>query len=180
MANHVTNTIEIEYDRADKKTEEILERLVNLRANEEELSVLYENPQNTRTWWENNIGAKWAYVDDWEGPVGGYCRVGIVSAWSQVTEFIEHLNEITEFSCDITHQYLDETPNFGGYAIYEKGTVVSEFDEPDMWDRIEKEADIRKKEENLVFEDEYEERDWMWDWMWDFAHDIVDPEVDDV
>lgn len=176
MANHVTNILEIEYDPSDTETERILQKLIDLEEDGRDLSEMYESSENTRTWWENNIGAKWAYVEDWDGPKDGYCRVNIVSAWAQVTEFVEHLNEITQFSCDITHQYLDEMPNFGGYAVYKKGTIVKEFDEPDMWARIEEESELRMKEENLSFDDDREEHDWRWDWMWDFAYGMIEPE----
>ena len=175
MANQVTNIIEIFYGKNDTHVTEVLEKLADLYDKEKGLNEMYESSEDTRAWWENNIGAKWAYIEDMEGPEDGWCRINIVSAWSQVTEFVEHLNELMEFSAKVTHQYLDEMPNFGGYVIYENGTIVEEFDEPDMWGRIEEESELRKKEENLTFADDHEENDWRWDWMWDYAYGMIEP-----
>ena len=178
MANHVTNIIEIEYDANDNEVTEILEKLISLFDEDTPLTEMYEEHQDTRTWWEQNIGAKWAYIEDFEGPDNGYCRVNIVSAWAQVTEFVEHLNELMGFTGKVTHQYMDEMPNFGGYNIYENGTVVKEFEIPDLYEKIEEEAEVRKASENLVFEDRHEENDWMWNWMWDYAYEMIEPEED--
>lgn len=178
MANNVTNIIEIEYDKDDDHITEVLDKLVSLMDEDEPLTEMYEESENTRAWWENNIGAKWAYIEDYEGPMDGYCRINIVSAWTQVTEFVEHLNELMEFSGKVTHQYMDEMPNFGGYAIYENGTIVKEMDIPDLFERIEEEANIRKAAENILFESVHEENDWMWDWMWDYAYSMIEPEED--
>jgi len=178
MANHVTNIIEIEYDKNDTQVTEILEKLLDLWEEDEPLTEMYEKSENTRTWWEQNIGAKWAYIEDFEGPFDGYCRVNMISAWAQVTEFVEHLNELMGFTGKVTHQYMDEMPNFGGYTIYENGTVVKELNIPDLFEKIEEEAEIRKASENLVFEAHHEENEWMWDWMWDFAYEMIEPEED--
>lgn len=176
MANHVNNTIEIYYDKNDDNTTQILQKLAALYEEDKGLESMYENSEETRSWWENKIGAKWAYIEDMEGPEDGWCRINIVSAWHQVTEFVEHLNELMQFSGKVTHQYIDEMPNFAGYTIYENGTVVKEYDEPEMWERIEEEAEIRKKAENLTFDNEHEENDWRWNWMWDFVYELVEPE----
>ena len=86
------------------------------------------------------------------------------------------MNELMGFTGKVTHQYMDEMPNFGGYTLYENGTVVKELNIPDLFEKIEEEAEIRKASENLMFQDVHEENDWMWDWMWDFAYEMIEPE----
>ena len=66
MANHVSNTIEIWYDKNNESYNEFCKRIENLENNA--ITVLFdeynEDEHNTRTWWEDNIGAKWAYAED--------------------------------------------------------------------------------------------------------------------
>ena len=177
MANNVQNIIEIEY--SDPVLREFFEKIGKIHENDASLSDLYEGVEDTREWWENNIGAKWAYIEDFELDES-WCRIVLVSAWAPLDHFVKFIDEQTYYRCRITFQYIDEMPNFAGYSIIENGEQVQELDIPDMWELIEEEKQIRLKAENPVFTEDYEERDWMWDWMWDFVYETIDPETSDV
>ena len=177
MANNVQNIIEIEY--GDPVLREFFEKIGAIFDKDTSLSDLYEGVQDTREWWENNIGAKWAYIEDFELDES-WCRIVLVSAWSPLDHFVKFIDEQTYHRCRITFQYIDEMPNFAGYYIMENGEQVKELDIPDMWEVIEEEKEIRLKAERPVFTEGYEERDWLWDWMWDFVYETIDPETSDV
>jgi len=174
MANNVQNIIEIEH-KGDGRVDEFLQKIQSLFERDGSISDLFSSSEDTRQWWENAIGAKWAYIEDFELHEN-YCRLTMVSAWSPLEPFVEYIDDQTGNSAKITFQYIDEMPNFAGYTIRDRGDIIEEKDFPDMWDMIDEEADIRKKAENLTFSDESTENDWKWDWMWDFVYDTVDPE----
>ena len=170
MANNVQNIIEITF----------FEKIEKIFKDDESICKLYEgNAEDTRDWWEKHIGAKWAYIEDFELQKD-YCRIILVSAWSSLDPFVEYIDEKTGHTCNITFQYIDEMPNFAGYNIREGGKIIEEKDIPDMWELIKEEAEIRKKEENVVFTEELSEDEWRWEWMWDFIYDTVDPEMNNV
>ena len=178
MANNVQNVIEIRYN-GDPVLREFFEKIGDIHKNDTSLSDLYKKSKDTREWWENNVGAKWAYIEDFELDES-WCRIVLVSAWSPLDHFVKFIDEQTYHQCRITFQYIDEMPNFAGYYIIENGDQVKELDIPDMWELIDEEKEIRLKAESPVFTEDYEERDWKWDWMWDFVYDTIDPETSDV
>ena len=175
MANNVQNIIEIKYD-GQEYIKSFLEKIGSIHTKDEALDTLYDDSENTRSWWEDNIGAKWAYIEDFEYDDTS-ATLTIVSAWSQVTPFVEYLDNQTNNETSIKFTYIDEMPNFIGYMNYENGEVIHEYEEMDMWSVIEKEAKVRAKKENKNFQDEDEERDWMWDWMWEFVHETISENV---
>ena len=109
MANNVQNIIEIEY--GDPVLREFFEKIGKIHENNTSLSDLYDGVQDTREWWENNIGAKWAYIEDFELDEN-WCRIVLVSAWSPLDHFVKFIDEQTYHRCRITFQYIDEMPNF--------------------------------------------------------------------
>ena len=179
MANNVDNIIEVYFDKNDQNAIDFLTKLYECREKDQPLSSLYDQKGHIddRTWWEDNIGAKWAYINDLDTPPeDGFFYVNITSAWGQVTPFVEHISEMLDHKCKITHQYIDEMPNFAGCNIYDQGEMVYEVLDWEMHETIESEALIREKAENLHFDSETEREDWIWNWKWEFVQDFVDPD----
>jgi|DEB0MinimDraft_4_1074332.scaffolds.fasta_scaffold00967_8 hypothetical protein len=175
MANHVTNIIMIEYPESQK--EKILDIYESMKS--ELFTEIYEpvedHIQDTRSWWEQNIGAKWVRLQDIEEPEEGSFMINLESAWSEVGPLVERIDAITNNECRIVHQFIDEMPNFFGCRVYEDGSMEEMVD----WDgneTIENEAMIREKAENLTFDSDYDRDDWIWNWKWDFVHEAIDPE----
>lgn len=179
MANHVDNIIEVFYDKDDENAIQFLTKLYECREKDLPLSSLYDQKSyvDDRGWWENNIGAKWAYINDLDRPPeDGFFYVNITSAWSSVAPFVDHISEMLNHNCRITHQYIDEMPNFAGCKIIDKGKVTYHLDDDEVYETIEAEAKIREKAESLHFDSEEERDDWIWNWKWDFVHELVDPD----
>ena len=101
MANHVTNIIVIEYPESQK--EKILDIYESMKS--ELFTEIYEpvdeNLQNTRSWWEQNIGAKWVRLQDIEEPEEGSFMINLESAWSEVGPLVERIDTITEMSVEL-------------------------------------------------------------------------------
>jgi len=74
------------------------------------------------------------------------------------------------------HTYIDEMPNFAGCYVLVEGEMVYEFDDQDLTETLNEEAQVRMNEQNIEFETEDEFYDWMWDWKWDYVHDLIEPE----
>ena len=178
MANNVQNIIEITY-KPNPVVYKFFEKIGNILKNNESLSNLYEGNEDTRDWWEENVGAKWAYIEDFDLDED-YCRITLVSAWSPIESFVEFIDKSTGNVAHICFQYIDEMPNFAGYNIRKNGKIIEEKDVPDMWELIDEEAEVRKIKENVVFNENFTESDWKWDWMWDFVYDTIDPELNNV
>jgi len=172
MANNVQNTINIEHG-GQEYIKSFIEKIRNIKRNNDSIHLLYEDSEETREWWETNIGAKWAYIEDFTYD-DTTAEITIVSAWSAVTPFVEFINEQTNNETTINFTYVDEMPNFLGRITYEKGDIVDEYDEPDMWSLIEEESDLRMKREDKTFSTESDKTDWMWDWMWDFVYETLE------
>lgn len=177
MANNVDNIIEVFYDQNDQNAVDFLTRLYECKDKDLSISTLYESSEDNRSWWEENIGAKWAYINDVDQPPeDGFFYINITSAWSQISEFVNHISKSLNDKCKITHQYIDEFPNFAGCCIIDNGSVTYSKEDPDMIETIYDEANKRQAKERLTFGSEEAREDWIWDWKWDFIHDFVDPD----
>ncbi len=176
MANNVDNIIEIFFDSKDQNAIEFLNKIYDL-GKDGDISSLFEEPGTDRAWWEKNIGAKWAYVNDVDSPPeNGFFYVNITSAWGPVLDLVNHISNCLDNRCRIEHQYIDEMPNFAGCRIIKDGDVVYDFSDEDLHETLEKEKKIRMLAESRSFESEQEEGDWFWDWKWEYVHDLVDPD----
>jgi len=172
MANNVQNIIEISYNGEDH-IRSFFEKIENIKRNNDSIDLLYEESEETRDWWERNIGAKWAYIEDFYFDESS-ATLTIVSAWAEVAPLVRFIDEQTNKETKIHFTYIDEMPNFIGRVTYENGEIVDKYEEMDMWTVIEEEAAIREKAENKNFADGGERNDWLWDWMWDFVYETLD------
>lgn len=180
MANHVDNIIEIHYDKNDENAQKFLQSIYDLGMNsydnESSLSDVFENPENTIAWWSDNIGAKWAYINDLDAPPeDGFFYVNITSAWSEVRPFVNYISERLNHKCKITLQFIDEMPNFIGCLVMNNGDIEYDYYEEEIDDLIQQEKEIRMIAENKSFESDDEMDDWVWDWKWEYIHDMIEP-----
>jgi hypothetical protein len=167
MANHVVNIITIRFS-SDKR--DTVNNIIHTLRELEVIHSLYENGEDTYSWYSENVGAKWARLNDEPECDDTEAYINIESAWAEVTGFVKHLCSLIG-ECEISHSYMDEMPNFGGTRRYVNGEMVAENHIDDMWSVIEKESDRLIAEQNLSFDSEYDLNDWRWDWMWDFAYE---------
>jgi len=179
MANNVSNTIEIRYDKTNEEMNAFCKKVQETYENNRPLTDIFdtyiEETCNTRIWWEDNIGAKWAYFEDsYYDP--GLLEFHIQSAWGEVRPLVEYISSMLNNECSIMHTYIDEMPNFAGCYVLVEGEMVYEFDDQDLTETLNEEAQVRMNEQNIEFETEDEFYDWMWDWKWDYVHDLIEPE----
>lgn len=129
MANHV-NTLVYFQEISDAGKARLAELYARIRKDDEsrewfgdmfvdgqEDSPTYEQTE-TYDWMINNVGSKWAYVEDCEEEM-----LRVLSAWSAPLDGIEWLSqEIGKVDPNvIIHvQYEDEMPNFVGCAVYDR------------------------------------------------------------
>lgn len=169
MANEVSNILDITFpEEMRNRVEEIMDRI-----NEEDnLHCVYDNVEMTRDWYENNIGAKWARLNDAASVDYGSAYLNVGSAWHEISGFVKRFNELTDNQCTIRHEFVDEAPLFAGVRVYEKGEMIHE----DVYENLEEmlEEETKKRSKGKTFESEEEKREWMWDWMWDYVYGLVE------
>ena len=169
MANEVSNILKISFpiDMTDHVAE-----IIGKIQQEKNLHCVYDDFENTRDWYERRIGGKWAQLNDQCEVIEGEAYMNIGSAWSPIDPFVEHFNSLTDNKCTITHEFVDESPNFCGVRVWENGEVVYENVYDDLHSILEEEASKRSK--GMTFEDDHEYFDWMWGWQWDYIHNLMD------
>lgn len=172
MANHVTNIITILFSSSKR---DIVNNIIETIEENDSIHCLYENWSENYSWYSENIGAKWARLNDESWCEDNEAYINIESAWSEVGAFIDHLCSLIG-DCEIEHRFMDEMPNFGGTRKYINGVMIAENYVGDLWDEIEKESDRLMAENNLSFDDENDLNDWRWEWMWDFAWERIELE----
>jgi hypothetical protein len=172
MANHVTNLISIRFS-SDKR--DIVNNIIETIKEKEFIHCLYENGNDSYSWYSENVGAKWARLNDEPWCDENEAEINIESAWAEVDPFVQHLCSLIG-DCVIEYSFMDEMPNFGGTRKYENGELVAENHIEDMWGEIERETDRLLAEQNLSFEDEHVRNDWRWEWMWEFAYEKIELE----
>lgn len=129
MANHVNTYVQFENlsEAGAQRLQELYSRIKDswmgdLWVDGAEGSPTEEETQ-TYNWMVNNVGAKWAHIEDMDE--SGFL---IMSAWSVPISGIEwifdRIAEVDkEFTATVT--YEDEMPNFAGAAFY---TAEGQFD----------------------------------------------------
>ena len=104
MANVIVNNIQVNFDPS---VSDVAKQIVEMFDVEDQfesapLSGLYENSEPTREWWENNVGAKWARIQDMDLDLeSGELTLNIESAWSEVDPFVHRLMEMFNNECVI-------------------------------------------------------------------------------
>lgn len=181
MANHVTQSVELDSNEAGQK---IWDKFIAVLkenqdperswASETSLHVLYEDaPENlTREWMCDNIGAKWAFVEDYDESF-----IRVQSAWSPVSEFAEMLAaKIGEVDPNVKIKliYEDEFYNFVGVAIFNKDGMES--DEGAEYDEIIERLRNNVSELGELWDED--ECDWTdEDAAQDLIHEYIHDEV---
>ena len=131
MANHVHNHISVQGNEAAlAKFKELFDRV-----EDDNLDDIFEEKCPDDNWYDwriNNIGAKWATVEDVDVD---YAIV--VSAWSAVIQACEYISkQLFEIDPDhiITLSAEDEMPNWFGVYIFAEGELYdhTEWD----WDEL--------------------------------------------
>ena len=186
MANHVQNSITVSTNEAGQavwnKLIAILDEAKDPNAGwgmEVSLHNLFEERPNddelTRDWMCDNVGAKWAYAQDWDESF-----LNVQSAWSPVAQFAEYVSaQISAVDPDaiLTMTYEDEFYNFVGVARFEHGEEVFdshiEYDEllerlrnnvselAELWDEDEEDWTDEDAAQDLISEYIHDEV-WMW------------------
>jgi hypothetical protein len=143
MANHVKNNIRIV---GNEKVKETVEKYLDAL---EELSyadtggfakIFYKNPEigegggTMNTWANNNIGSKWAYMDE----IIDDMEFQVTSAWYPTKEFTLHLyNLLVEIDPNVAveNRFEDETYDPVGCILVYKNQVFmdedTDFEYPD-------------------------------------------------
>lgn len=190
MANHVMSTITV-----INATSDVIEFISSLFTKEEgsysydiDLTKLYENTDgsDTRSWYIDNIGAKWMTIDD----VGGD-YFNTVTAWSAPIDFFEALcTKLQEIQSDVqvTMTYEDEMPNFVGASVYDGD--LDEFDNTELdsedylsvlgvsypdEEEIAEERDLDLENDyDEIEEIRYEMQEEFWTKLHEFQSDFID------
>lgn len=162
MANHIINTITV---RFSKEQEEIAENILQILAETDNIANLYESPEFSRGWFENHIGAKWARIQDMELSEN-QLYLNIESAWNAIDSFVFHLSGLFSDECDIRHEWVDESPTYFGYRVYEQGSVSDEFERYLSEEELEQEFRKCNPDKDLT-------EDNLWDWQWDWCYDQI-------
>ncbi len=169
MANVIVNNIQISFDPDQTKVaQEIFDSFHSLddQFASADLSTLYENPENTRGWWEENIGAKWARIQDMS-LAAGEMMMNIESAWTHVDPFVHRLMEMFNNQCTIRHEWVDEWPTEFGYRVYDHGVFSDEEEFLYTEEEIHEEYNKAHKTTGEPTQDE------MWDWVWDWCYSKI-------
>ncbi len=95
MANEVSNILDITFP---EEMRDRVEEIVNRINEEDNLHCVYDNVEMTRDWYENNIGAKWARLNDAPTVDYGSAYLNVGSAWHEISGFVERFNELTASS----------------------------------------------------------------------------------
>jgi|TARA_R110000868_G_scaffold83904_2_gene236829 hypothetical protein len=150
MANHVKNNIRIV---GNEKVKETVEKYLDAL---EELSyadtggfakIFYKNPEigegggTMNTWANNNIGSKWAYMDE----IIDDMEFQVTSAWYPTKEFTLHLyNLLVEIDPNVAveNRFEDETYDpVGCILVYKNQMFMDEDTDFEYPDEDEMESD---------------------------------------
>ena len=183
MANHVDGYLSIHANEEGMKAfGEIIKKLEGTRKEgdpswgEVHLGELFfddlDDPEFTRDWMCDNIGAKWAYARDWDEE-----SISMYSAWSPCGEFAEWVvKEVCKVDPTATGrlEYQDEMPNYIGVAKYDANGL--DDDECIEWEEIQELCMAESPELKELWDEETE--DWkdedaayelLWEIKWDIA-----------
>ena len=136
----------------------------------------YNKGPGSYGWNIDNVGAKWAYIED-PSPDFGFT---VHSAWSVPFDGIEYiLNEIHKVDPNFiaSVSYEDEMPNFVGWVTYHTGS----FDEGREWEWDEIEDWIMDNHEDIAACYDREEKEWIegkedegQSLVWDYVREFID------
>ena len=183
MANHVDGYLSIDTNEAGKKVwQGIIDKLDAIREQEGEswgevhLGQLFfddfEDPEFTRNWMCDNIGAKWAYARDWDED-----GMSMYSAWSPCGEFAEWvIKEIGKVDPDATGvlTYEDEFPNYVGACTFT--AEGQDCDNCIEWDEISELCRNQNEELAALWDEEAEDwtdEDAARDILCDIQYDVI-------
>ena len=204
MANHVSNYITVIGNEAviDKFADQVANNTVGREIkgfNSEETYTIQEHvcidelsfmpkydEDDSYNWYVDNVGAKWAHIED-----GGEDYVNIVSAWSPVSDFCQHLvGYLSQVDPNVIlrHQYEDEFRNFVGIQIHwaDEGTPDSDYEEIEDAEMGEAMLEMFPDWEEDDFDHwDYHEKygcvpgeafdDYVWNWMEEQWEDLYSP-----
>lgn len=157
MANHVNSVCTVKSNEAGiARFQEIMSRLELDQSDDYEKSLGYiffdDVDEFTNDRMIDSIGAKWAYVVDYNDVSEG--TFSVYSAWNYPETFFEFLSErISEVdpNAKLYVNYSDEMPNFVGVSIFYQGILNDglcidgdEFDEYIRANDVEIEAQYDK------------------------------------
>ena len=109
MANHVVNIITIRFS-SDKR--DTVNNIIHTLRELEVIHSLYENGEDTYSWYSENVGAKWARLNDEPECDDTEAYINIESAWAEVTGFVKHLCSLiglTLLGCSVCHELKNAT-----------------------------------------------------------------------
>ena len=203
MANHVSNYITVIGNEAvmDKFADQVANKTVEREITNwedkpmtiqehvgiDELSFMPKyDEDDSYNWYCDNVGAKWAHIED-----GAEDYVNIVSAWSPVSDFCQHLvGYLSQVDPNVIlrHQYEDEFRNFVGIQIHwaDEGTPDSDYEEIEDAEMGEAMLEMFPDWEEDDFDHwDYHEKydcvpgeafdDYVWNWMEEQWEDLYSP-----
>lgn len=147
MANHVSNFVRITNINEDviKKVKEIFEYDDDKKEYQEAHSLTLVNniygtdftdETLTRSWMEENIGAKWVYgciTEVYDDEI----KLDLTSAWDPVSELIFVLSKVLQKvkpDVVVESQFEDESYNSAGVSLFTKDYNDTEYIDMDDWD----------------------------------------------
>jgi len=166
MANHVMTTITIDGNEKLMKFLEEKRKLTEEKNKEDQylalIGAFYDDIQNDRGWFGENVGAKWCYHDDfWVGDEES--EITTTSAWYYPEEFVKHLFRVCrdiDPECSISGDYEDESYSpVGGFAINKNGFRQDEeddFDYPDEEDFLTEDGEEDYEAYDTAMEEFYQ------------------------
>jgi len=166
MANHVMTTITIDGNEEVMKFLEEKRKITEERNKDDQylalIGAFYEDIQNDRGWFGENVGAKWCYHDDF-WVEDGEAEICTTSAWYYPEEFVKHLFEVCskiDPECSISGDYEDESYSpVGGFAIDKNGFHNDEeddFEYPDEEDYVNEEGETDYDTYDTAMEEFYD------------------------
>ena len=126
MANNVNSYIS--FENLSQEAYDFLEKLMPdyQTSSDEIVAKIYDAPEDTREWYEENIGAKWINFEDISGE-----GMTIVTAWSAPEAFYKSLYEkmvsLNSPDAMLWASFDDEMPNFVG--VYGLGPNDYDYEE---------------------------------------------------
>ena len=166
MANHVMTIITIDGNEKLMKFLEEKRKLTEEKNKEDQylalIGAFYDDIQNDRGWFGENVGAKWCYHDDfWVGDEES--EITTTSAWYYPEEFVKHLFRVCrdiDPECSISGDYEDESYSpVGGFAINKNGFRQDEeddFDYPDEEDFLTEDGEEDYEAYDTAMEEFYQ------------------------
>jgi hypothetical protein len=123
MANHVNTFIDIRglTDKGETLLKQMFSEYFDDPMTNSDAGQVFEEREETREWYLNNLYSKWCTLEDVE-IYDGCANILTCSAWSYpegfVVHILERLCEVQEETITTFVTYEDEMPNFIGCEVY--------------------------------------------------------------